>query len=92
MVEKASYSDHLVQESFTKAIPDFLSKPDLPHSIVLVKNYLRQYFVYCCSKMKESSEKDLARKVLRDKFGFTPLILFSENDLDSFNKVIKIED
>jgi len=95
-LEKSSYADHVVNSSMIQAIPDFLAKPDFPQSVTIVRNYLKQYFVYLCEKaIQELDIKELTTSIifniLRDSFGFNPLILFSAEELKGFSNIIEIE-
>lgn len=96
IIEKSNYSDHVIQTSLSQAIPEFLSKSDLPQSVTIVKNYLKQYFMYNCEKIqKQLHEKELAAdvifSVLFDNFGLNPLMLFSTSELSNYKNIILIE-
>lgn len=92
VIEKSSYSDHVIQNSLAQGIPDFLAKPELPQSTTIVKNYLKQYFVYHCEKaVQEDNLKEITSNIvfniLRDKFKFNPTVLFSIDDIEGFNTI-----
>jgi predicted nucleic acid-binding Zn-ribbon protein len=98
-LENATYSDHVMQSTMNQSIPDHLSKPEIPTSVLTVRNYLKYYFVYYCEKKEKELEvkklsynkSTIARFVLREKFGFTPRVLFSDFDIPEFQQVIVME-
>jgi hypothetical protein len=97
LIEKSTYTDHVIKDAVSKSIPDFLLRPDLPQSSIVVKNYLRQLFLYLCTiECKKNNVENLTSSIvftlLKNKFGFNPLILFTaEENIEGFLNTIEID-
>lgn len=83
-----------VDTTTAHTIPTHLSKPDIPTSVTVVKNYLRYYFVYYSEKLgKEALKNPIlegTRCVLSSYFGFDPEVYFSTIPLTYFKKVFLV--